>query len=128
MNQKYMVVRDKRLHGGVPARPGMAIQNLDALTPLRVFFNHASHVAGPGKIHSLFGLCHGYAGANTKLRVSMDAGGMGLEVGQEGVTHSNVAAWASIKNKVSNIVIYACAAAPAKAWLSHRCPSSSPMF
>jgi hypothetical protein len=36
---------------------------------------------------------------------------MGLQLGTEGLLHSNVGLWGQIKNKVSNIVIYACAAA-----------------
>jgi len=89
----------------------MAIANLDATTPLRTLFNHVTHFAGAGKIHSLFVLCHGYAGVDRRLRVSMDAGGMGLQLGKEDVTQANVNVWTAIKNKVSNIVIYACAAA-----------------
>jgi hypothetical protein len=42
--------------------------------------------------------------------VCMDAGGMGLQLGREGVLHGNVALWKAICNKVNNIVVYACAA------------------
>jgi hypothetical protein len=111
MTQNYMAVRDKRLQGGVPARPHLAIQNTDATTPLRGVFNHINAYARLGKIHSLFVLCHGYAGENDRLNFSADAGGMGLELGREDVTHANVGQWANIKNKVSNIVVYSCAAA-----------------
>ena len=106
-----MVVRDRRLHGGVPARHGLVIQNMDASTPMRILFNHVAHASQGGKIHTLFVLCHGYAGIDRRLRVSMDAGGMGLQLGKEGVTQQNVNAWTAIKNRVSNIVVYACAAA-----------------
>lgn len=106
-----MAIHDRRLRGGVPARPGLAIHHTDASTPLRVVFNHIRHYAGAGKIHSLFILCHGYAGANKRLHMSMDAGGMGLQLGREGMRQSNVNQWVAIKDKVSNIVIYACAAA-----------------
>jgi hypothetical protein len=111
MARKFMVIRDKRLLGGVPARPNLAIQNTDAAMPLRNVFNYVNHYAGTGKIHSLFILCHGYAGANKRLNMSMDAGGMGLQLGREGVRQSNVNQWVQIKNRVENIVIYACAAA-----------------
>jgi len=111
MPEKYMAIRDKRLRGGVPPRPHLAIHNTDATVPLRTVFNHINHYARSGKIHSLFILCHGYAGANKRLNMSMDAGGMGLQLGREGLRHSNVNQWAQIKNKVTNIVIYACAAA-----------------
>ena len=111
MTQKYMAVRDRRLRGGIPAHAHLAIQNTDASTTLRGLFHHVIAYAGSGKIHSLFVLCHGYAGLNPRLHVSADAGGMGLQLGREGVMHSNVAQWSHIKNKVGNIVIYACAAA-----------------
>jgi hypothetical protein len=41
----------------------------------------------------------------------MDAGGMGLQLGTDGLTLSNVTLWAGILNLATNIVIYACAAA-----------------
>lgn len=40
----------------------------------------------------------------------MDAGGMGLELGREDVTHTNVAMWSAIAGKVDNIVVYSCGA------------------
>src|SRR3569623_1149781 len=116
---KYMVVRDRRLHGGVPARHGIALQNVDAGTPLRVVFNHVTQFAASGKIHCLFLLCHGYAGANLRLRVSMDSGGMGLQLGKEDVKHANVNAWMAIKDKIDNIVSYACAAADTQPGAEH---------
>jgi hypothetical protein len=85
MTEKYMAIHDRRLRGGVPARPHLAIQNTDASTPLRTVFNHINHYAASAKIHSLFILCHGYAGANKRLNISLDAGGMGLQLGREGL-------------------------------------------
>jgi hypothetical protein len=41
----------------------------------------------------------------------MDAGGMGLQLGREDLTHSNVSAWRAIKDTTSNIVVFSCAAA-----------------
>jgi hypothetical protein len=41
----------------------------------------------------------------------MDAGGMGLQLGSEGVLHSNVSRWKAIAGACDSIVIYACAAA-----------------
>ena len=64
-----------------------------------------------GRINAMFVLCHGYAGVDRTARVSMDAGGMGLQLGREGVMHTNVAAWRAISGTVDNIVVYACAAA-----------------
>jgi hypothetical protein len=40
-----------------------------------------------------------------------DAGGMGLQLGQERVTHRNVNLWRAIRNLVESIVVYSCAAA-----------------
>jgi hypothetical protein len=111
MTQRYMAVRDRRLMGGVPAHAHLAIQNTDAKTSVKGVLHQISAHAGAGKFHTLFILCHGYAGANLHLNVSADAGGMGLQLGKEGLLHSNVGLWGQIKNKVSNIVIYACAAA-----------------
>jgi hypothetical protein len=114
---KYFALRDKRLSGGVPARPNLFIFNTTELTPLSSAFSSivGSAQSAGGKLHSLFILCHGYAGENTRARVSMDAGGMGLELGQEDVLHENVARWTAIANKVDNIVVYSCAAANTEA-------------
>lgn len=111
MVRRYMAVRDKRLMGGVPAHAHLAICNTDETTPIRNVFNSIKSYAGGGTIHTLFVLCHGYAGVNPRLRVSMDAGGMGLELGKEGLLHSNVEQWRQVRNKIENIVVYACAAA-----------------
>jgi hypothetical protein len=106
-----MAVRDKRLMGGVPAHAHLAIFNTDATVPLRNVFNSIKSYAGGGKIHTLFILCHGYAGVNSREGMSMDAGGMGLELGKEGLLHSNVEQWRAVRDRIANIVVYACAAA-----------------
>jgi hypothetical protein len=107
----YLALRDRRLEGGVPARPHLHIVNTNGSTPLSSAFSQINAVArAAGRIHSIFILCHGYAGSNSRAQVSMDAGGMGLQLGRENVLHSNVSMWTSIKDKVQNIVIYACAA------------------
>lgn len=109
---KYFALRDRRLEGGVPARANLSIFNTDAGTALANAFASINGVGrgSGGKIHSMFILCHGYAGSNPNAAVSMDAGGMGLQLGREGVFHTNVAMWASIANSVDNIVVYSCAA------------------
>lgn len=58
----------------------------------------------------MFIMCHGYAGQNERAQMSMDAGGMGLQLGRENVLHENVSLWSAIKNRVENIVVYSCAA------------------
>jgi hypothetical protein len=107
----YLALRDRRLEGGVPYRSHLAIVNTDASTPLNQAFTKIRAAGGRSKIHSMFILCHGYAGANARARVSCDAGGMGLQLGREGMLHGNVARWTSIVDKVENIVVYSCAAA-----------------
>jgi len=108
---KYVALRDRRLAGGVPARPKLAIVNTDKTTSLTHAFRAISANAGRGRIDSLFILCHGYAGYNKRARISVDAGGMGLQLGTEEVRHENVAMWTAVRDKVTNIVIYACGAA-----------------
>lgn len=108
---KYVALRDRRLMGGVPARPRLSIINTDGSTALSQAFNSVRAVAHTGRVDSLFILCHGYAGENTRGQVSADAGGMGLQLGREGVMHKNVTMWSALKNRVTNIVVYACAAA-----------------
>jgi hypothetical protein len=112
----YLALRDRRLKGGVPARPRLAIVNTDEHTRLTHAFGAIRRTARDnGRVHSMFVLCHGYAGTNEAAGVCMDAGGMGLELGFETVTHGNVGQWSAIRGSVSNIVVYACAAANTEA-------------
>jgi hypothetical protein len=107
----YLALRDKRLKGGVPARSHLSIINTDATTPLATVFHQIKSVSqAAGTIHSIFVLCHGFAGYNERRQMSMDAGGMGLLLARENVLHANVDLWQAIKNRVLNIVVYACAA------------------
>lgn len=107
----YLALRDLRLQGGVPARAGLSIINTRATTPLSSVFGQIRGIAGArGLIDTMFILCHGYAGRNARARMSMDAGGEGLELGAENVLHSNVARWTAINGRVANIVVYSCAA------------------
>jgi len=106
----YVALRDRRLSGGVPSRPRLTIINTDADTSLHSAFAQINAAARSGKINTLFVLCHGFAGENTRGAVCMDAGGMGLLLGKENVMHGNVAMWRAIANKADNIVVYACAA------------------
>lgn len=110
---RYFALRDRRLEGGVPYRSNLSIFNVDQSISLANAFAsiRASARSAGGQIHTLFILCHGYAGSNERARVSMDAGGMGLELGREDVLHTNVSLWTAISRKVQNIVIYSCAAA-----------------
>lgn len=107
----FVALRDRRLEGGVPARPRLVIINTDATTPLGVAFRQIMSAApSRGGVHSLFILCHGYAGSNPTVGSCVDADGMGLQLGREDVLHSNVHRWTAIRGKVQNIVVYSCAA------------------
>ncbi len=109
---RYFALRDRRLAGGVPSRANLSIFNTDAGVSLANAFasiNGTARASG-GKIHSMFILCHGYAGSNPNAGMSMDAGGMGLQLGRENVMHTNVAMWSAIAGKVDNMVVYSCAA------------------
>jgi len=107
----YIALRDRRLEGGVPARPRLSIVNTDASTSLRRAFRAITAVAATGRVHSMFIICHGYAGESQRGMRSGDFGGEGLQLGREDVLHENVQDWEAIKDKVSNIVVYSCAAA-----------------
>jgi homoaconitase/3-isopropylmalate dehydratase large subunit len=80
---RYLALRDRRLEGGVPARPAMVIVNTDEHTSLTAAFRAIASAARGGKIDTMFILCHGFAGENTSAGVSIDAGGMGLELGRQ---------------------------------------------
>jgi hypothetical protein len=106
----WIALHDRRLNGGVPRRRNLRVLTVDGKTPLINAFHQIRAEASVKKVHSLFILCHGFAGIDKRARVSLDAGGMGLQLGQEGVTHQNVSMWAAIRGKVTNVVVYACAA------------------
>ena len=107
------ILRDKRLVGSLPTFADWILTiDLNATTPLANAFSSISSRArtNGGKLTNIFILCHGFAGSNPNAGMSMDAGGSGLQLGRENVTHSNVALWENIKNKAENIVVYSCAA------------------
>lgn len=114
---EYVVVRDSRLEGQMPNVftawwNDLNIISTSATTPLQSVFDQVNALKEEhGKMHTMFILCHGYAGGNRNLAMSGDFGGRGLQLGAEDVLHSNVSAWEEIKDTVSNVVIYACAAA-----------------
>lgn len=108
---RYIALRDRRLNGGVPARPSLTIINTDGHTRLSNAFGAISQAGRSAAAHSMFIMCHGYAGTNRSAGTCMDAGGMGLQLGFENVLHGNVGLWSAIAGKVGNIVVYSCAAA-----------------
>jgi hypothetical protein len=111
MSTKYLALHDLRLMGGVPNRPHLRILNLDKSTPVSRVLSAVISAAAHGKIDTIFVLCHGFAGTNEGGLACTDAGGGGLAFGRENVTHANVSRWTAIRNRVRNIVVYACAAA-----------------
>jgi hypothetical protein len=108
---RYVALHDRRLNGAVPRRRHLRVVHTNATTALVNAFREIRAEASIEQVRSLFILCHGYAGIDRRARMSMDAGGMGLQLGQENVTQQNVSMWRSIRGIVRNIVIYACAAA-----------------
>lgn len=118
---EYVVVRDSRLEGAMPGVFTAWWNNLNIIStsnsaPLQNVFDQVNAFkAEHGKMHTMFVLCHGYAGASNNLMMSGDFGGQGLQLGAENVLHTNVSAWEEMKDTVTNIVIYACAAANTEA-------------
>jgi hypothetical protein len=108
---KYIVLHDQRLGGSAPQR--RSITNLTVNASISLFglfpvIRALGQLDGP---QGLYVLCHGYAGINNSQRVCTDAGGMGLQLGREGVLHSNVSRWSELRGAFSSIVVYSCAAA-----------------
>jgi hypothetical protein len=118
---EYVVVRDSRLEGVMPGVftawwNDLNIISTSKANPLQDVFDQVNELNEEhGKMHTMFVLCHGYAGGSENLMMSGDFGGQGLQLGTENVLHSNVSAWEEIKDTVSNIVVYACAAANTEA-------------
>jgi hypothetical protein len=106
----FLILRDERLGGKLAA--GCDVWTISKSTTLSSILSSIKGAAGTnGHFESLFILCHGFAGINARRGVCMDAGGMGLQLGSEGVLHSNITRWKAIAGKSTNIVVYACAAA-----------------
>jgi hypothetical protein len=93
--------------------PDLGIVTLDETTSLaRAFGAINSWAARPGRLHTVFVLCHGKAGLEDEEQQRCRlAGGSGLTLGKEKVLHSNVHMWRAIRGKVANIVVYSCRAA-----------------
>jgi hypothetical protein len=109
---KHVALHDRRMIGGVPARPDLGIVNLDDKTPLAKAFGAINAWARPHPLDTVFVLCHGKAGLNDEERkVCRLAGGSGLTLGKEKVLHTNVHLWSAIRGRVQNIVVYSCRAA-----------------
>ena len=112
---RYVILHDRRLIGQTPFRTSIATLEVDentSLVPVLTIITSLSQLDGT---QGLFILCHGYAGVNNRGKACADAGGMGLQLGMEGIMHDNVASWRAIRGAVLNIVVYACGAADTQA-------------
>jgi hypothetical protein len=108
---KYIVLHDRRLQGAAPIGRRITTLHLDNSTSVFATFPLITTLNQLDGAETLFILCHGYAGFDNRGRVCGDMGGMGLQLGREGLDHSNVARWSAIKGTADNIVVYACGAA-----------------
>lgn len=108
----HVALRDKRLTGKFAPSGRLDLIDLDAHVSLQWAFSELrTKHAMNGRIRTLFILCHGFAGQNSRAGVCMDAGGEGLQLGMKNVTHGNVQDWAAVKGMIRDIVVYSCAAA-----------------
>lgn len=109
------VFRDKRLKGQLAVVDSWRSCELDGSTSNAVAFAFLdSLVAARGsKLDKLFIMCHGYGESIASRVRGIDgfSGGFGLQLGSEDVTIETVNLWSSIRNKVKDIIVYACAAA-----------------
>jgi hypothetical protein len=108
---KHVILHDRRLLGAAPVGKGLTTIRLDGSTSLFASFPLITTLRQLDGAQNLFILCHGYAGINQRGQVCGDMGGMGLELGREGVLHSNVARWSALRGALSTIVVYSCGAA-----------------
>jgi len=108
---RHVILHDRRLQGSAPIGRTLTTIQLDKSRSLFATFPIISTLGRLDGAQRFFILCHGYAGTNQRAGLCADMGGMGLELGREGVMHSNVARWSAIRGAVSTIVVYSCGAA-----------------
>lgn len=108
----YFIFRDARLLGNLPLIAGsMITSQLDAATPLSKAFERLKLAyKSYGILKTLFILCHG-KGSGFPPYDFWWHGGLGLQLGSDGLDIRNVSQWSAIKGCVENIVVYACGAA-----------------
>ncbi len=102
-----IIVRDKRLEGNPPKTTDQRVVfnidetiSLDSVLSTLAFFtkNNAGY-------RNILIMAHGLVDSKTQH------GGLGIQLGKEGLSLQNVQKWNALKGKVREIVIYACAAA-----------------
>jgi hypothetical protein len=94
---QHIVLHDRRLEGGIPARPGILIINTNEHVPIHDAFQKIRHATRERPAETLFLVAHGAPG--------------GVAVGKEAIKAHNVQMWTAIRNRVKNIVVYACSSA-----------------
>lgn len=120
---KYVIARDTRLLGTFESglqqtHPDLLMLSSSASVPLASLFSGMIGAQGGQSSvpdRTLYVLCHGFAGSSAQRQQSGDFGGMGLQLGMEGVLHSNVNRWDKIRNVFRDIVVYACGAGDTQA-------------
>ena len=113
MANSFCILRDARLLGNLGWVYAPYTFTVGATTPLASAFQQIStRVSLSGKLHTLFILCHGIQrqGFLSGHSRKWFYGGFGLSLGRENVLPSNVGNWRSIRDRVNNIVVYACGA------------------
>ena len=108
---KSIILHDRRLKGSAPIARGVTTIRLDRSTSLAPAFTVIKTLKQLDGVQNLYILCHGYAGRNLRAELCADMGGEGLELGKEGVLHTNVARWSAIRGDVGTIVVHSCGAA-----------------
>lgn len=108
---KSVILHDRRLAGGAPIGRGITTIRLDGSTLLSLAFSAIKTLVRLDGMQNLYILCHGYAGQSERGLVCGDMGGEGLELGKEGVMHTNVARWSALRGDLENIVVHSCGAA-----------------
>ena len=107
------IIWDERLKGSMPTIGGIlkscivnaSISNTTAFAMVNAF-------SASEKIENLYILCHGYgSGMHLGTFDFLWRGGLGLQLGKENLLPTTVSSWSAIKDKVKNIIIYACGAA-----------------
>jgi hypothetical protein len=108
----YCILRDKRVQGYSTRLTGaLYTVEVDGNISLKTAFLRIKAQAKlHGKLDMLFIICHGMGTGPTYTEL-MWRGGLGLELGSENVTLTNVFLWKDIKDLVRTIVVYACGAA-----------------
>jgi hypothetical protein len=108
---KNIILHDRRLAGSAPIGRGITTIRLDGSTSLTQAFSAITTLVRLDGVQNLYILCHGYAGESSRGQVCGDMGGEGLELGREGLTHTNVARWSFLRGCLETIVVHSCGAA-----------------